>query len=61
MSGIFPESRDIYEFRDNLFNKVDMVTDETRILKQTNSLLPQKSGKIRDCNKFDAGFFGKLL
>ena len=26
IAGCFPESENVYQFRDNLFNKVDMVT-----------------------------------
>jgi fatty acid synthase len=27
IAGCFPESENVYQFRDNLFNKVDMVTE----------------------------------
>lgn len=30
ISGIFPESNNVYEFQDNLFNNVDMTTDDDR-------------------------------
>jgi fatty acid synthase len=30
ISGCFPESESIYQFRDNLFSKVDMVTNDDR-------------------------------
>lgn len=30
MAGRFPESDNIYQFRDNLYNKVDMITQDTR-------------------------------
>jgi Beta-ketoacyl synthase, N-terminal domain len=30
MAGRFPESDNIYQFRDNLYNKVDMITQDSR-------------------------------
>jgi fatty acid synthase len=30
VAGCFPESENVYHFRDNLMNKVDMVTDNDR-------------------------------
>jgi len=30
IAGYFPESENVYKFRDNLFNKVDMVTEDDR-------------------------------
>jgi fatty acid synthase len=30
LAGCFPESENVYQFRDNLFNKVDMITDDDR-------------------------------
>lgn len=30
LSGRFPDSDDVYEFRDKLFNKVDLVSDDGR-------------------------------
>ena len=30
IAGCFPESENVYQFRDNLYNKVDMVTGEDR-------------------------------
>ena len=30
LSGFFPDSADVYHFQENLFNKVDMVTDDDR-------------------------------
>jgi len=29
-AGCFPESENVYQFQDNLFNKVDMVTEDDR-------------------------------
>ena len=30
VAGCFPESENVYQFQDNLFNKVDMVTGDDR-------------------------------
>jgi fatty acid synthase len=30
LAGCFPESENVYQLRDNLFNKVDMVTEDDR-------------------------------
>jgi nucleoside phosphorylase len=30
IAGSYPESENVYQFKDNLFNKVDMVTDDDR-------------------------------
>jgi len=30
IAGCFPESENVYQFQDNLFNKVDMVTEDDR-------------------------------
>jgi hypothetical protein len=30
IAGCFPESLNVYHFKDNLFNKVDMITDDDR-------------------------------
>jgi fatty acid synthase len=30
LAGCYPESENVYKLRDNLFNKVDMVTEDDR-------------------------------
>jgi fatty acid synthase len=30
LAGCYPESENVYQLRDNLFNKVDMVTEDYR-------------------------------
>lgn len=59
MSGKFPESRNVDEFRYNLFNKVDMVNAEERRWKYKSAEIPNRTGKLVDISKFDEGFFGK--
>ncbi|KAG5316385.1 FAS synthase, partial [Acromyrmex insinuator] len=58
IAGRFPESKNVEEFKNNLLNKVDMVTDDDRRWKLDHPDIPQRTGKINDVNKFDALFFG---
>ncbi|XP_045466442.1 fatty acid synthase-like [Harmonia axyridis] len=58
VSGVFPNSRNVHEFRDNLINKIDMVDGDFRRWQPIHSEIPQRIGKIYDIEKFDAGFFG---
>ena len=58
MSGRFPESDNVYEFRDNLFNKTDMITENEKRWKVDNSDLPKRSAHINNIDKLDAGYFG---
>ncbi|KAJ3652394.1 hypothetical protein Zmor_018363 [Zophobas morio] len=58
MSGRFPESDNIYEFQDNLFNKKDMVTENGKRWKIDRHDFLKRSGNINNINKFDAGYFG---
>lgn len=53
-----PESDNMTEYRDNLMNGVDMVTDDDRRWKPGMLGLPKRSGKLKDLSKFDAAFFG---
>ncbi|KAH1011869.1 hypothetical protein HUJ04_001145 [Dendroctonus ponderosae] len=58
LSGQFPESSDVHQFRDNLFNKVDMVTADCRRWDVSHTEIPQRTGKLLNIGQFDAGFFG---
>ncbi|XP_052751981.1 fatty acid synthase-like isoform X2 [Galleria mellonella] len=58
MSGSFPESNSILSLQENLFNKVDLVSDDNRRWNQERLEIPHRTGKIDDLNKFDASFFG---
>ncbi|XP_012150604.1 fatty acid synthase 1 [Megachile rotundata] len=58
ISGRFPESSDVDEFRKNLFDGVDMVTDDERRWTSGIYGLPKRSGKLKDISSFDATFFG---
>lgn len=59
MAGKFPDSHDVYHFRDNLFNKVDMISGDFRRWKPLFPEVPQRTGKLFDIEKFDAGCFGR--
>jgi fatty acid synthase len=58
MSGRLPDSRNIHEFRDNLFSKTDMVNDDDRRWKLDHPEVPQRSAKMRNINHLDVGYFG---
>ena len=58
MSGRFPESDNVYEFRDNLFNKMEMVTENEKRWKIDHPNVPKRSAHINNINKLDAGYFG---
>ncbi|KAJ9600113.1 hypothetical protein L9F63_009589, partial [Diploptera punctata] len=58
LSACFPDSENIYHFRDNLFNEVDMVTDDDRRWTFFNKEIPHRTGKLLSLDKFDAAFFG---
>ncbi|KAJ3652416.1 hypothetical protein Zmor_018384 [Zophobas morio] len=58
MSGRFPESDNVYEFRDNLFNKTEMVTENEKRWKIDHPDVPKRSAHVNDINKLDAGYFG---
>ncbi|KAJ8976879.1 hypothetical protein NQ317_001203 [Molorchus minor] len=57
LSGTFPDSKNVHEFRDNLFNKVNMVSPNRRWDYQ-HPEIPTCSGTLPEVNKYDPGFFG---
>lgn len=57
-TGRLPESENIEEFKKNLFEHVDLVTDDERRWASGVYGLPTRSGKIKDLASFDATFFG---
>lgn len=57
IAGVFPNSSDIYELRDNLFNKVDLVGTHSR-WDCDDFGLPPRMGTILEIDKYDGGFFG---
>ncbi|XP_046739713.1 fatty acid synthase-like [Diprion similis] len=58
IAGRFPESDNLITFRENLVNKVDLITDDDRRWKSENPDIPQRTGKVNNIEKFDAEFFG---
>ena len=58
ISGKFPESDNVEEFRQHLMRGEDMVTDDNRRWPPGLHGLPTRSGKLKDLSKFDASFFG---
>lgn len=58
VAGKFPNSDNMEEFKNNLYNKVDMVDDDERRWRHTNPEIPRRSGKLKNIEKFDASFFG---
>ncbi|GAB0091808.1 Fatty acid synthase [Sergentomyia squamirostris] len=59
-SGRLPESSNIKEFSDNLFNGVDMVNEDPRRWPKNVYGLPSRNGKIKqeDLENFDSAYFG---
>ncbi|XP_060866838.1 fatty acid synthase-like [Metopolophium dirhodum] len=57
-SGSFPNSDGLPDFADNLFNKVDLISDDNRRWTIEHPEIPQRTGKLNQVNKFDAAFFG---
>ncbi|XP_063385145.1 fatty acid synthase-like [Cydia fagiglandana] len=57
MSGIFPKSDSVQEFMENLYNKVDMVTDDDPRWVFNHPEVPKHLGKVSGMGKFDAQFF----
>lgn len=58
MSGRLPESNSVAEFEKNLYDGVDMVTDDERRWPAGIFGLPLRTGKLKDIKHFDASFFG---
>ncbi|XP_057664642.1 fatty acid synthase [Diorhabda carinulata] len=58
ISGRLPESSSIEEFKQQLFDGVDLVTDDARRWPSGLYGLPTRSGKLKNLQYFDATFFG---
>ncbi|GFS78340.1 fatty acid synthase [Nephila pilipes] len=58
ISGRFPESDSVSEFSQNLYNKVDLLTESDKRWEPGLYGLPRKMGVIKDVSKFDNQFFG---
>lgn len=60
ISGKFPESGNIAEFRDNLLNNANLVTINERRFKAGVYGIPSGFGALKEIDKFDADFFHVL-
>lgn len=58
LSGRFPESLDVEELKKNLFEGVDMVTNDGERWPAGIYGLPKRTGRVKDLRSFDATFFG---
>ncbi|XP_011160421.1 fatty acid synthase [Solenopsis invicta] len=58
IAGRFPNSDDMHQLRENLFNKVDLVRENHGRWKIENPEIPKYMGTINNVEKFDADFFG---
>ncbi|KAL0116828.1 hypothetical protein PUN28_010028 [Cardiocondyla obscurior] len=57
IAGKFPNSDNVEELKNNLMNKVDVISDDDRRWKLDHPDIPQRTGKIYGVRKFDAQFF----
>jgi fatty acid synthase, animal type len=57
IAGRFPNSKNVAEFADNLYGKVDMVDDDETRWRHVDPEIPRRSGKISGLEKFDSVFF----
>ncbi|XP_036138950.1 fatty acid synthase-like [Monomorium pharaonis] len=58
IAGRFPNSNNIQQLRENLFNKIDLVGMDHGRWKIEHPDLPSRMGTINNVEKFDADFFG---
>jgi fatty acid synthase, animal type len=57
ISGRFPNSANVAEFADHLYNAVDMVDDAETRWRHIDDEIPRRIGKTVNLEKFDASFF----
>ncbi|XP_011695514.1 PREDICTED: fatty acid synthase-like [Wasmannia auropunctata] len=58
IAGRFPDSDNVNQLRENLFNKIDLVRADHGRWEIEHPDLPNRMGTIRNMEKFDADFFG---
>nr|XP_050846955.1 fatty acid synthase-like [Vespula vulgaris] len=58
LRGRFPESQNMKELKNNIFNCKDCITENECHWKLGNSEIPKHLCKIKNVEKFDASFFG---
>nr|XP_012233489.1 PREDICTED: fatty acid synthase-like [Linepithema humile] len=57
IAGRFPKSNNFRQLEENLFNKLDLGSNEERRWNHGHPDLPQRMGLIDNCEKFDADYF----
>uniref|UniRef100_T1H7Z0 Carrier domain-containing protein n=1 Tax=Rhodnius prolixus TaxID=13249 RepID=T1H7Z0_RHOPR len=57
LAGVYPDSDNVTDFANKLFNKVDLISDDDRRWKLDHPEIPQRTGKLKEIRKFDASFF----
>ncbi|CAL1678237.1 unnamed protein product [Lasius platythorax] len=57
IAGRFPNSDNIKEFQENIYNKMDLGSDDHQRWTDHIYEMPPRIGKINNIQKFDAGFF----
>ncbi|GFS17754.1 fatty acid synthase-like [Elysia marginata] len=58
LSGRYPESDNVTEFKDNLLNKINMVSVDSKRWDSEYWHVPPQMGALKNLDKFDAEFFG---
>ncbi|GFS66896.1 fatty acid synthase [Nephila pilipes] len=57
ISGRFPESDNVSEWSQNLYNKRNLITESSKRWEPGLHSLPRKLGQLKDLSKFDNEFF----
>ncbi|EFN75501.1 Fatty acid synthase [Harpegnathos saltator] len=57
IAGRFPDTDNMKELQENLFNTSDLGSDDNRRWSNVNYDMPTRSGKINNVDKFDAQYF----
>ncbi|RLU25189.1 hypothetical protein DMN91_003281 [Ooceraea biroi] len=57
IAGRFPKSHNIRHLQENLFNKMDLGSDDNRRWNHDHPDVPQRTGKVDNIEKFDAEYF----
>ncbi|KAF7409642.1 hypothetical protein HZH68_004023 [Vespula germanica] len=57
-AGRSPESQNMKELKNNIFNCKDCIAENEHHWKLGNSKIPKHFGRIQNIEKFDASFFG---
>ncbi|KAK0176607.1 hypothetical protein PV328_000726 [Microctonus aethiopoides] len=57
VAGRFPESDNVRHLQENLFNKLNLITDQKMRWSIQHPDIPKGTGKVNNIQKFDASFF----